>query len=98
MEINPLVASFYCPVLVINPIYKTNNNFISDECSAWQLSGSPETNITQYLQICNNISNDDEYENQIVLSNNEIVALSFRIHPEYPNLILKMNLHSQLEL
>ena len=27
MEINRLVAYFYCPVLVINPIYKTYNRY-----------------------------------------------------------------------
>jgi hypothetical protein len=79
-----------------NLLYLIEGNIIIDECGDWK--SITKNKIRYHSQDCNDINKIEKYNNTIVVSNENIIGLSFRIHPDYPNLILKMNQFNQLEL
>ena len=73
--------------------YIENSLIVSrDVCVDWEMNtGNSAGAIKIYTQTCDN--EDDSYINEIHLNElDEITKLIFKIHPQYPSLVLQLNI------
>lgn len=73
--------------------YIENSLIVSqDVCVDWEMNtGNSSEAVKVYTQICD--GEDDSYINEIHLNElDEITKLIFKIHPQYPSLVLQLNI------
>ena len=83
-----------------NLTYMLNKKILAtDLCESWSVSIDEKTNFILHEQICYAVGSDYNYTNLIFLNNeSQIIALKYKIHPDYPPIQLTMDEYSQLDL
>ena len=72
---------------------------ITDSCESWSVSIDKKTNFILHEQICYAAGTDYNYTNLIFLNDeSQIIALKYKIHPDYPSIQLTLNKYTQLDL
>ena len=83
-----------------NLTYILNKKTVTtDSCESWSVSIDEKTNFILHEQICYAAGTDYNYTNLIFVNNdNKIIALKYKIHPDYPPMKLTINKYTQLDL
>ena len=72
---------------------------ITDSCESWSASIDAKTDFILHRQICYATGTDYNYTNLIFVNNDDkIIALKYKIHPNYPSIKLTMDKYAQLDL
>ena len=83
-----------------NLTYILNKKAVTtDSCESWSVAIDEKTNFILHEQICYAEGTDDNYTNLIFLNDeSQIIALKYKIYPDYPPIQLTMNKYTQLDL
>ena len=83
-----------------NLTYILNKKTVTtDSCESWSVSIDKKTNFILHEQICYAAGTDYNYTNLIFVNDeSQIIALKYKIHPDYPPMQLTMNKYTQLDL
>ena len=83
-----------------NLTYILNKKTVTtDSCESWSVSIDKKTNFILHEQICYATESDYNYTNLIFLNDeNQIIALKYKIYPDYPSIQLIMDEYAQLDL
>ena len=83
-----------------NLTYILNKKTVTtDSCESWSVSIDKKTNFIFHEQICYATESDYNYTNLIFLNDeSQIIALKYKIYPDYPSIQLIMDEYTQLDL
>ena len=83
-----------------NLTYILNNKVvITDSCESWSVSIDKKTNFIFHQQICYAAESDYNYTNLIFLNDeSQIIALKYKIYPDYPPIQITMDEYAELDL
>ena len=83
-----------------NLTYMLNKKILAtDLCESWSVSIDEKTNFILHEQICYAAETDYNYTNLIFINNkSQIIALKYKMHPDYPPIQLTMDESPQLDL